>query len=202
MGLCTCSTHSLTHSPKCTHVYAHHPRASDFLFLSHTFFFYVQLARLAFRTLSALELTDSIRLPFAWWCFRFPVVRTFLTRSLGPAHFGNALGLLAFLQELSSLVAPLLKVAVWDLEVQVGFKGLSFLLFGAIGLLGFVFSLAVKFPKDSIDDATAQNAEHLVDVVAAGADGDPAHAEATKPDARSSSSCSQDAPLLLNDEGI
>ena len=125
---------------------------------------------------------------------------------MGAAHFGNALGLLAFLQELSSLVAPLLKVAVWDLEVKVGFKGLSFLLFGGIGLVGFVFTLAVKFPKDesSPSGATPTNATQaagqLVDVVGAN---DPANAETTKlVDRFSGSASSRDAPLLLNDAGV
>jgi nitrate/nitrite transporter NarK len=42
--------------------------------------------------------------------FMFPVVRTFLTRHFGREHYGNALGILAFLQSISQILAPVIKV--------------------------------------------------------------------------------------------
>ena len=56
--------------------------------------------------------------------------------------------MLAVLQQISDIVAPLLKVAIWNLETNLDVQGLSFWLLGGFGMIAVVLAATVKFPKD------------------------------------------------------
>ena len=74
----------------------------------------------------------------------FPVVRTYITQSLGHEHHGNGLGLLAFLEAAGGVAAPFLERWLWSKEVSLdvsgvrGVRGMCFFVFGGIAFLGIV----------------------------------------------------------------
>ena len=80
----------------------------------------------------------------------FPIARAFLAREFGAADYGSALGVLALLQQVASIVAPIVRNAFWLIEMQVHVHGLSFFVFGSFVVVGLVVAIFIKFPRESL----------------------------------------------------
>lgn len=81
-----------------------------------------------------------------------------MTREFGHEHHANALGLLAFVQQLSAIATPPLRDLIWNLEIiDVHVRGFSFYIFGVLVVLSAIPASFAKFPQlENIVTASTQ----------------------------------------------